>query len=72
MKVIDYKKFVLSDCFFSFCTLLLFLKLNSGRRSNVNNYFIFLIAILIIWINPKFIAGQFYLIFNLLIKLLIR
>jgi hypothetical protein len=66
-----YTRFVLADCFFSFCTLLLFLKLNSGRRSNVNNFFIFLIAILIFFINPKFIAVLFYLIFYLLIKLLI-
>ena len=66
-----YTRFILSDCFFSFFTLLLFLNLNSGRRSNINNLFIFFIAILIFFINPKFIAILFYLIFYFLIKLLI-
>ena len=66
-----YTRFILSDCFFSFFTLLLFLNLNSGRRNNINNLFIFFIAILIFFINPKFIAILFYLIFYFLIKLLI-
>ena len=66
-----YTRFILSDCFFTFFILLFFLKLNSGKRNNIENFFIFLIIMVTFFISPKIIIILLYFIFYYLIKVLI-
>ena len=65
-----YVRLILSDCIFAFFVLFMFIKFN--EKSNLSNNFMVITSFLLIFfINPKFIAILFFLIFYYFIKVLI-
>ena len=65
-----YVRLILSDCIFAFFVLFMFIKFN--EKSNLSNNFMVITSFLLIFfINPKFIAILFFLIFYYFIKFLI-
>ena len=65
-----YVRLILSDCIFTFFVLFMFVKFHENR-SFFNNFMLITSILLIFFINPKFIAILFFLVFYYFIKVLI-